>query len=167
MKNKNTNDFLQNLYSNLKSKIDNNIAVRLLASKIQSFENWMQVEIADWMLKENSDLRIELEKKGVDIWTKQYAIECKIIQSDWSRLGGDIEKLSKFSTRISEEYLVVFLFFSKTTIKEEKIMEQTQVYFEKAKLILLEFFEVEPFTGKDLITFGCFGVLKVKISEPN
>ena len=46
-------------------------------------------------------------------------------------------------------------------------MEQTQVYFEKAKLILLEFFEVEPITGNDLITFGCFGVLKVKISEPN
>ncbi|MBK9556519.1 MAG: hypothetical protein IPO47_11950 [Bacteroidetes bacterium] len=80
MKNRNTNDFLQNLYSNLKSKIDNNFAVRF-ASKIQSFENWMQVEIADWMLKENSDLRIELEKKGVDIWTEEYAIECKIIQT--------------------------------------------------------------------------------------
>lgn len=162
-----TSKFLQNLYSNLKSKIDNNFAVRLLASKIQSFENWMQVEIADWMLKENSDLRIDLEKKGVDIWTQQYAIECKIIQTGWNRLGGDIEKLAKLSPRISEEYLVVFLFFSKTTIKEEKTMEQTQVYFEKANLILLEFFEVEPITGKDLITFGCFGVLKVKTSEPN
>ncbi len=155
--------YISNLCTTLIYKINQNAATKLLASRIQSFENWMQVEIVNWMLEQDPSLEIIVEKHhGIDIWTRKYSIECKIIQTDWKRLGYDVDKLFKLTSGISEEFLVLFLFFSRTKISEKNIRERTQVYSNTSTLVLLKLFEVENLPANGHNTYGCFGALRIR-----